>query len=141
MSGTLACPSIDGCGGRIEASALCATPSGRLFMADYEVHCAMEYVLRFVRATVGPLPDEQTTRLSVGLALLRHEGTFRGYQCPSCGYAPLWHGECADLRTHQGQRVGEHAIDNRCPRCGRLFADVKELRTWDGRFDDDALRA
>merc|ERR1712187_769401 len=45
-------------------------------------------------------------------------GQYYGYMCPTCGFGPVDHMECDDLKAHQGEFKDYGVeIDNCCPMC------------------------
>ena len=35
------------------------------------------------------------------------EGTYRAYMCKRCGFGPIDHGKCNDLKAHHHQAIGK----------------------------------
>ena len=58
--------------------------------------------------------------------------------CAKCGFGPVDHMKCSDLRAHHGQ-VNEDGsiIDNSCRRCGWFSAERQDWPIWDGKIHDD----
>jgi hypothetical protein len=59
-------------------------------------------------------------------------------QCGRCGFGPITHYACADLRTHHGERWGEAgaSINNSCPLCGWFQQTIELWPRWDGELRD-----
>ena len=77
-----------------------------------------------------PLRNQQ---LRTSLRLL--DGTYAAYQCGNCGFGPILHANCADLRAHHGQRVAEGVtVNNGCPRCQWFSDDISNWPRWNGEF-------
>ena len=58
-------------------------------------------------------------------------------QCGGCGFGPIDHMACNNLRTHHGEQRGPGRINNACPRCGWFRDSIGEWPRWDGRVHDD----
>jgi hypothetical protein len=58
-------------------------------------------------------------------------------QCGGCGFGPIDHMACNNLRTHHGEQRGPGRINNACPRCGWFRNSIGEWPRWDGRVHDD----
>ena len=101
-------------------------PHGRQMLADFFVHRSMPHVVE--RLT------RQHDDLTLGsLHMMRHDGTFRGFQCAACGYGPLWNDHCSELVSHHGQKTEEgHTLQNNCPRCHTFVHDTRLLQRWNG---------
>ena len=55
------------------------------------------------------------------------------YQCARCGFGPVDHFACQDLRSHHGEaQDGGAAISNACPECGWFSANLADWPRWDG---------
>ena len=54
------------------------------------------------------------------------------YQCGSCGFGPVDHAACADLRRHHGEKTAHGVISNACPKCGWFSEKIAEWPAWDG---------
>jgi len=54
------------------------------------------------------------------------------YMCGGCGFGPVDHTACADLRSHHGANHGGAKISNACPKCGWFSAQLSDWRPWDG---------
>ena len=59
-------------------------------------------------------------------------------QCGSCGFGPVEHFACGNLATHQGQRVGRAAIQNKCPHCGWFASNINQWPKWNGKLHSAA---
>jgi hypothetical protein len=59
-------------------------------------------------------------------------------QCGSCGFGPVEHFACGNLETHQGQRVGRAAIQNKCPHCGWFASNINQWPKWNGKLHSAA---
>ena len=134
VAGHLPCPSTHACAGTLAAESLFRAPNGRKLVAEHHVHEAGAHVLEAARACELSGGDgEGLCGFALRLAMLRHDGSFRGYMCPRCHCGPLWHVDCTDLRAHHRQAVADGEIDNACPECGYFAEDVSLLQPWDGR--------
>ena len=49
----------------------------------------------------------------------------QSYMCGRCGFGPVEHHHCSDLRTHHGQKKGAGQISNACPKCGWFSPKVQ----------------
>lgn len=59
-------------------------------------------------------------------------------QCGRCGFGPVDHMACFDLRAHHGQVVGRGArINNSCPWCGWFSSNVEDWPPWNGELRDE----
>ena len=56
------------------------------------------------------------------------------YQCRRCGFGPVVHQACSDLRAHHGQQVGSSKISNACPKCGWFSAQLSHWPRWNGNI-------
>lgn len=63
-------------------------------------------------------------------ALLRYLPNAR--QCKKCGFGPVDHKDCSDLRAHHGQQIGSTHIDNSCPKCHWFTENIRDWPRWDG---------
>jgi len=59
-------------------------------------------------------------------------------QCGKCGFGPVEHFACGNLETHQGQRVGRAAIQNKCPHCGWFASNINQWPKWNGKLHSAA---
>ena len=59
-------------------------------------------------------------------------------QCGRCGFGPVEHFACGNLETHQGQRVGRAAIQNKCPQCGWFASNINQWPKWNGKLHSAA---
>lgn len=55
------------------------------------------------------------------------------YMCGKCGFGPVDHVACTDLRSHHGEKRGIGAISNACPKCAWFSPQVTDWPPWDGR--------
>ncbi|KAG8470877.1 hypothetical protein KFE25_009298 [Diacronema lutheri] len=55
-------------------------------------------------------------------------------QCGRCGFGPVDHFACGDLRAHQGQHVGRARVDNSCPACKWFSPELRDWPEWDGEL-------
>ena len=55
------------------------------------------------------------------------------YMCGKCGFGPVDHVACTDLRSHHGEKRGAAQISNACPKCGWFSPQVTDWPPWDGR--------
>lgn len=54
-------------------------------------------------------------------------------QCKQCSFGPVDHFDCANLRTHHGQKTGRSKISNACPECGWFSDRIEDWPRWNGR--------
>merc|ERR1719473_1491283 len=60
-------------------------------------------------------------------------------QCGRCGFGPVLHERCSNLRTHHGDtRPGGGRISNACRQCGWFASNIAEWPRWDGEVKQDA---
>ena len=59
------------------------------------------------------------------------------YMCGKCGFGPVDHVACTDLRSHHGEKRGAAQISNACPKCGWFSPQVTDWPPWDGRVWSD----
>jgi hypothetical protein len=75
---------------------------------------------------------------SAALMLALRKEFPNAYQCGSCGFGPVDHKACADLRTHHGEAWAAGGggkggkTDNGCPKCGWFSAQLSDWKPWDG---------
>lgn len=135
--GAIGCLSTQGCDGRIKDLEACA--QGRRLLADHHLHAAVPAVHAAVRSALARARERD---LHVALEMLRADGTYRGLQCPRCGFGPLWNDFCSEFVSHHLQAADEAgrgvAINNACPRCGILTLDERLMDAWDGVVQEDA---
>ena len=55
------------------------------------------------------------------------------YMCGKCGFGPVDHVACTDLRSHHGEKRGGGQISNACPKCAWFSAQVTDWPPWDGK--------
>ena len=55
------------------------------------------------------------------------------YMCGKCGFGPVDHVACTDLRSHHGEKRGGAQISNACPKCAWFSPQVTDWPLWDGR--------
>jgi serine/threonine protein kinase len=61
------------------------------------------------------------------------------YQCGGCGFGPIDHTACSDLRAHHGQSGYDGQggqINNACPRCSWFSAELSHWPRWNGVLPD-----
>ena len=79
-------------------------------------------------------PNDCKDSLLLRLEHLTSDGTFRGVECASCGYGPMWTEGCSDLLSHHEQETSTGVyINNACPGCGLLVRETGELNRWSGK--------
>jgi hypothetical protein len=72
---------------------------------------------------------------SIRLQFTNGNGSFKGKMCPTCGFGPIEHFACENLRDHHHQRIAEGVhINNSCPLCTSFFKHIKTWKNWDGTF-------
>jgi hypothetical protein len=59
------------------------------------------------------------------------------YMCGKCGFGPVDHVACTDLRSHHGEKRGAAQISNACPKCAWFSPQVTDWPPWDGRVWSD----
>ena len=66
-------------------------------------------------------------------------------QCGRCGFGPVDHSGCSDLRYHHMEirvRGGSRAaVSNACPRCGWFTGRLQDWAPWDGEMQTERGRA
>jgi hypothetical protein len=63
------------------------------------------------------------------------DGEYYGYMCPTCGFGPVDHMECDDLKAHQGEFKDYGVeIDNCCPMCMWYGENKTDWGMWEGEF-------
>lgn len=104
--------------------------------------------LRWTASRQGRVAALEETRVSDGDRAAAAERAMlqqalpNARQCGQCGYGPILHAHCDNLRTHHGQRVsGGSQINNACPRCNWFADDISAWPRWDGRMPNTALAA
>ena len=55
------------------------------------------------------------------------------FRCAKCGFGPVDHMACDDLRSHHGETVGATKISNACPRCKWFSSKIQDWPKWDGK--------
>lgn len=62
----------------------------------------------------------------------------RVYQCPRCGFGPVTHAACYDLRAHHGDTVpgSRGKISNACPSCKFLASTRDAWNVWNGEVPE-----
>lgn len=68
-------------------------------------------------------------RVFLRMRYLQRDGSFSALQCSQCGYGPMEHSRCDDLREYH-QKDG---VNNHCPQCHHFEECVTRLEKWDGQ--------
>ena len=62
------------------------------------------------------------------LRYIRHDGTYKAFSCAMCGFGPLEHFHCNDLKEFHKK----NGTNNSCPNCNNFVDDISLLKEWDG---------
>lgn len=62
-------------------------------------------------------------------------------QCARCGFGPIDHQGCDNLRTHHGEVMAGGVIQNQCLRCGWFANSLTDWPPWDGELHTEQGRA
>jgi len=95
--------------------------------------------VRMVRSerTGDALRLEELNDLAVAMADPR--------QCARCGFGPVDHRGCSDLRTHHMEittgGASRSQVSNACPRCGWFTRELSNWPSWDGNLQTEGGRA
>jgi len=73
--------------------------------------------------------DEDPAQLAEGLRRMLPNAR----QCGKCGYGPVDHFACDNLRSHHGENRGTARVNNGCPRCGWFANNINAWPKWDGK--------
>lgn len=118
------CPSTEGCAGVFNDDAIAQTEGGRYILAERQHRKTLDNILRIF--------DESAPQVTgLKLMYLKSDGTYSALQCSKCGFGPIEHSHCDDLREFHQKR----GILNHCPRCHHFEDCVTKLSPWSG---DDA---
>jgi hypothetical protein len=72
---------------------------------------------------------------SIRLQFTDGNGRYKGRMCTTCGFGPIEHFACENLRDHHQQRIAEGVhINNSCPLCTSFHNHIKYWKKWDGTF-------
>lgn len=71
----------------------------------------------------------ETPFSDIKLRYIRHDGSYKVYACPSCGYGPLEHYNCNDL-----SEFNKLNDSNTCPNCNFFAENISSYNKWDGCF-------
>jgi hypothetical protein len=72
---------------------------------------------------------------SIRLQFTDGKGRFKGKMCSTCGFGPIEHFACENLKDHHQQRIAEGVhINNSCPLCNSFHSHIKYWKKWDGSF-------
>jgi hypothetical protein len=62
-----------------------------------------------------------------------------GRQCGKCGFGPVGHADCGNLRSHHREHVRRGAVtNNACPRCGWFADNIRDWPKWNGQLPRDS---
>ncbi|KAJ0392146.1 hypothetical protein P43SY_005421 [Pythium insidiosum] len=96
-----------------------------------------------IRQQVGRQMSEELARNQLRESLQRDMPNAR--MCGRCGFGPVDHAFCYNLRTHHGETVGRGgrvaAINNACPQCGWFADEIAQWPTWDGVLWEERQQA
>ena len=114
------------CTGIIRDSDLAKTENGRRLLCEAAHAKTVTRLLKLVE-------DRQHSAdlcnvLTMHFQRMRHDGSYRAYQCPTCHFGPIDHAHCDNLVEHHDQE----GVNNACPRCGLFVSDVNQLVAWRG---------
>jgi hypothetical protein len=115
------CPSIDGCSGVFNDDAISQTEGGRHIIAERQHRKTLDNVIRIFNDSTP-----QVTGLK--FVYLKSDGTYSALQCSKCGFGPIEHSHCDDLREFHKKR----GILNQCPQCHHFEDCAKKLTPWSG---------
>ena len=88
-------------------------------LAGVEEPDSFEAVRRRLLPQTLPSGGSESKRARAGLTQEVLRSLFsNSYMCGKCGFGPVEHHHCADLRSHHGQEIGAGRISNACPKCG-----------------------
>jgi len=72
---------------------------------------------------------------SIRLQFTNGRGQYRGKMCPTCGFGPIEHYACENLKTHHQDRIADGVhINNSCPLCTYFHSHINKWKKWDGSF-------
>lgn len=120
-SSALPCPSTEPCAGTFEDGAIARTEGGRRMLAERQHRKTVDMIASI-------LSESPFDRASLKIRYLKSDGSFDALQCPMCGFGPIEHSHCNDLREFH-QRLG---IRNQCPRCDHFEECADKLVPWLG---------
>ena len=117
---SFACPNCcEECHGAIGAADLMRCNAGERVVREWHHRDALQHIL--------PLASkDDDTRVRLGY--LCHDGSYAARACPECGYGPIEHSRCDDLREFHNVA----GYRNACPSCAYLVNDASSLARWDG---------
>jgi hypothetical protein len=73
--------------------------------------------------------DAEMVRAQFRLA----DGTYNAWMCKRCGFGPVDHSACPDLRSHHGESRNGFQTSNACPGCDWFVDNRNKWPKWDGR--------
>jgi len=89
-----------------------------------------------LQQNMGSMSKDELMLLSVRAQFRKADGQYSAYMCKRCGFGPVAHGACNDLRAHhhEARWRGFHRtrISNSCPQCGWFNKDIAQWPKWDG---------
>ena len=115
----------------------------RMRVREHEVFAKAQALLAGEMAKINEQLSQERSRLRVRASrqllveqLKRQIPDAR--QCGGCGFGPIDHGWCGDLRAHHGEvRRGGGRISNACPRCGWFRTSISEWPRWAGELPEE----
>lgn len=115
------CPSTNECVGAFADDVIASTVEGRRVLAERQHRQTVEMICPMM----GDGVDE---RVALRMRYLKSDGTYSALQCPACGFGPIEHTHCDDLREFHRK----NGIVNSCPRCCHFEDSVAKLVPWSG---------
>ncbi len=101
-------------------------PSLTKFESGNQLYC--EKIHMDTMQMMSTIITESPENVSLKMKYLRHDGTYRAYACPNCGYGPIEHYHCDDLQEFHAK----NGCDNACPSCQHFTKDISMYKIWTG---------
>jgi len=120
----IACPCMTGCDGSVR---VVECEWGLRMLREEHNRSTIEQLSTMLLQEHVTLP----LRLSFRLPYLMSDGSFRAYSCSECGYGPIEHMYCDDLREYHNV----NGVCNACPKCGHLEGFASSMSAWDGNIN------
>ena len=114
------CCAQGGCDGHVEWFHVSCTEYGMKLLQE-------KHVREFLPHIAVVISKDGKDALLLKLPFMKSNGKSYATMCPHCGYGPLLHERCDDLKVHHGESL----IDNICPSCGTLTDDASQLLEYD----------
>lgn len=116
------CLSTTNCDKRIQLSSLVDCEFGNLLYKE-QVH------MNSMKLVCDIIHKENSENKALKLKYLRHDGSYKAHACPKCGYGPIEHFHCDDLKEFH---KSDNDNDNSCPSCTFFAEDISLYSEWDG---------